>query len=133
MNTLLERQQEQQLAHLVRHSLDGACRELPRDISARLAQASQRALDHQKQPALGLRLAGVSHIVSAGLGRPLRTTMMILALLSGMAGTWYWNTIQAAEDNADVDSALLSDDLPVAAYTDAGFRAWLEHNADSDN
>ncbi|HEY3432372.1 MAG TPA: DUF3619 family protein [Rhodocyclaceae bacterium] len=133
MNTLLERQQELRIAHLVRQTLDGACRELPGDMTSRLEKARQLALQHQKTPVAGLRLAGMPHMLVEGLGKPLRTAMMILALFSGMAGTWYWNSMQAAEDNVDVDTELLSDDLPVAAYTDAGFRAWLEHSANTDN
>lgn len=133
MNTILERQQEQQLAHLVRQTLNVGCREISADVAAALGKSRQIALDRQKQPGVGLQLAGFARLHVEGLGKPLRTALMILALMSGMAGTWYWNTIQAAEDNADVDSALLSDELPVAAYTDAGFRAWLEHNADFDN
>ena len=57
----------------------------------------------------------------------------MLALIVGMASAWYWNEVQNAEDAGDVDTALLSDDLPVAAYTDAGFSAWLEHNGNTDN
>lgn len=133
MNILVEKQQEQQLAFLVRQTLDGVCRELPVEIASRLAQGRQFALEHQKTPATGLKLAGFPHLHIGSLGKPLRTALMIMALVTGMAGTWYWNAVQEAENNIDIDTALLSDDLPVDAYTDLGFRAWLEHNADTNN
>jgi len=133
MNILVEKQQEQQLAFFVRQTLDGACRELSGDIASRLAQSRQFALEHQKTPATGLQLAGFPHLHVGSLGKPLRTALMIMALVTGMTGTWYWNAVQEAENNIDIDTALLSDDLPVDAYTDLGFRAWLEHNADTDN
>lgn len=132
MNTLAEKHHEQHLGTVVRQALDSACRDLPDTVTTRLANARQQALQQQKQ-ATGLQLAGFSHLVIDHLGRPLRTGMAVLALLTGMAGTWYWNTLQEAEDNIDVDTALLSDELPVAAYTDAGFRAWLERNTVTDN
>ncbi|RTL56436.1 MAG: DUF3619 family protein [Rhodocyclaceae bacterium] len=134
MNSLIEQQQEQRLAVLVRQSLDAACRELPEEISNRLKAASQFALEHQTVQTGGLHLAGLRVSSSYGIGLQLRSALMVLALVAGMAGTYYWNTIQKTEDYADIDTALLADDLPVDAYTDQGFRTWLEDNsAASDN
>jgi hypothetical protein len=44
-------------------------------------------------------------------------------------GTYYWNHFEQAAENEEVDSALLSDDLPPAAYLDKGFQAWLERSS----
>lgn len=132
MSAFAEKHHEQHLGALVRQTLDDSCLDLSDSVTARLAQARQAALQHQKMET-GLQLAGFSHLVFDHLGRPLRTTLAVLALLTGMAGTWYWNTLQEAEDNIDVDAALLSDELPVDAYTDAGFRAWLERNTVTEN
>ena len=46
----------------------------------------------------------------------------------GMAFTYYWNELETADENAEVDSALLADELPIDAYTDQGFTAWQERS-----
>jgi hypothetical protein len=43
----------------------------------------------------------------------------------------YWQQAQRIQptyaDNADVDTELLTDELPVTAYLDQGFEIWLYH------
>ncbi len=131
MNNIMEIQ-EQQLAAMARRTLDAACRELPADITARLSQGVEQALQHQKVATGRLSLAGFGSIGTANLLRPARIAVSLLAMLAGMMGSYYWNSYQNAEDNIEVDSALLSDELPMDAYTDQGFRTWLEHNASSE-
>lgn len=123
--------QEHRLAALARRTLDASCRDLPQDITVRLSQGVQRALAHQKQTTGWLHLINGGTLSMGGMLRPARTVLALLAMVAGMMGSYYWNSYQNAEDNIDVDTALLSDDLPMDAYTDQGFRAWLEHSTSS--
>lgn len=131
MNNALEIQ-EQQLAALVRRTLDASCKEIPADIAARLNVGVQEALQRQKVATSRLSLAGFGSMDTTNLLRPARIAVSVLAMLAGMMGSYYWNSYQNAEDNIEVDTALLSDELPMDAYTDQGFRAWLEHNTSSE-
>jgi hypothetical protein len=36
---------------------------------------------------------------------------------------------EATQDPFDVEAALLGDELPIHAYTDPGFDAWLRHTS----
>jgi hypothetical protein len=49
-----------------------------------------------------------------------------LALLFAITGIIYWQTFQQSDENEDIDIMLLLDDLPVNAYLDDEFDAWLE-------
>jgi hypothetical protein len=131
MNHSLELQ-EQQLAAMVRRTLDASCRDIPADITAQLSQGVEAALQHQRVAARRLSFAGFGGMSTSDLLRPARIAVSVLAMLAGMMGSYYWNSYQNAEDNIEVDSALLSDELPMDAYTDQGFRTWLEHSASSE-
>ncbi|MEF8710636.1 MAG: DUF3619 family protein [Candidatus Accumulibacter propinquus] len=47
----------------------------------------------------------------------------------GIATYTYWYADQSITELEIIDSALLSDDLPIAAFTDRGFDAWLKSSA----
>lgn len=44
-----------------------------------------------------------------------------------MIGVTYWENMQRAAELADIDAAMLSDNLPLNAYLDHGFNAYLSH------
>ena len=118
----------------IRQALESGAANLDSSIAARLAKARNIALNHQKVAVAGLSLAGIG----PGMGdfflplpRSPRMLVAIAALTLGIAGTYYLNAFEQADENADVDSALLADDLPIDAYTDHGFQAWLEHSSPS--
>lgn len=50
--------------------------------------------------------------------------LALLVLMSFVAGDWRMSSLQV-ETRMRIDTALLSDDLPIDAYLDPGFRAWL--------
>ena len=113
----------------IRQALEQGSQGIDSPVATRLAQARNQALDHQKVAIAELRLAsGIAHISHALLPRA-RLLMALAGLSLGVMGTYYWNAFEQAEENEEVDSALLADDLPVAAYTDQGFQAWLEHTS----
>ena len=53
----------------------------------------------------------------------------LIALLLALAGTAYWQILQQDDNNDEIDSLLLSDDLPINAYLDKGFDAWLKRSS----
>lgn len=122
---------EQQLGYKVRQMLDQGVDRLDPGTRAKLQAARQHALIHQKTTVVGLSMAGVSHFTSEVLLPRARTLIAITALASGVVGTYYWNNFQQAAENEEIDSALLSDELPINAYLDHGFSAWLEHPSPS--
>ncbi|RZL07800.1 MAG: DUF3619 family protein, partial [Rubrivivax sp.] len=96
----------------------------------------------------GLRLAGAGgasmpgshHAVSRRGGRldderhpedhtswfvRLASLLPLLALLAGLWGINHWAHREQVQAAAEVDTALLTDDLPPAAYADPGFEEYL--------
>ncbi len=120
-----------QLARKLGQVLDRSTDDLDRGIRDKLQAARQHALDHQKVAVTGLSLAGVGHFASEVLLPQARMLATLSALVRGVLGTYYWNNFQQAAENEEIDSALLTDDLPINAYLDRGFRAWLEHSSQS--
>ena len=51
--------------------------------------------------------------------------LMALALASAILCGNALMSAQRSDDLEDLDSALLSDDLPINAYLDKGFHSWL--------
>jgi hypothetical protein len=49
----------------------------------------------------------------------------LLAMVAGMVGVYHVEREQRVAELADLDAAVLSDDLPLTAYTDHGFNAYL--------
>ena len=120
---------EQQFAYKIRQALNQSVAQLDLSTQAKLQAARQHALAHQKAPLVGLSVAGVGHFASDVLLPQARTLVALIALAFGVAGTYYWNNFQQAAENEEIDSALLSDELPINAYLDHGFSAWLEHSS----
>ena len=117
---------------------------LPHDIGERLRVAREQALARRKQPAAVLRqraaIAASRNGNTAtlsfgddGLGFWGRLTSAALVL--GMAaGLIAINVIQDDDrtmEVADLDAALLTDDLPPEAYADPGFLQYLKTGAQS--
>ena len=107
---------------------------LAHDISERLRHARMQAVARRKQ--LQSRSAEAAFLsgASAVLGRPgqgpsawqrMGFLLPILALLIGLVAIDHLLDDKTAEDLARVDSALLVDDLPPAAYADPGFLQFL--------
>ena len=123
---------EQVYTYKIRHILGHGIDNLDNTTSKKLQAARQSALAHQKTAAVGLSVAGVDSFASEVLLPQARTLVALIALAVGVVGTYYWNNFQQAAENEEIDSALLSDELPINAYLDHGFHAWLEQPAQPD-
>ena len=109
---------------------------LPHDISERLRVARQQALA-QRKPLLQSRMASRSHVQSNGtlttspdeglnLWSIVGSTLPLLVLVVGLLLINAFQEENVAAELAAIDSALLTDELPPDAYTDAGFVQFLK-------
>ncbi|BCT67493.1 MULTISPECIES: DUF3619 family protein [Nitrosospira] len=57
-----------------------------------------------------------------------RKLLSIIALLFALAGIFYWQALQQGDENDEIDILVLADDLPINAYLDDGFDAWLDQH-----
>ncbi|MGU7771268.1 DUF3619 family protein [Burkholderia sp. MR1-5-21] len=132
---------ELEFALKVRRALDERSAALPAATTDRLAAARRAALARKKPepatapvfvPALA-GAAGAYGPVRAPAGPPASFARRLLRawplalLLAGLVGIAYWEDMQRTAELADIDAAMLSDDLPLNAYLDHGFNAYLSH------
>ena len=121
---------EERYAGRIRQALNQGLQDVPPATTRRLEAARHLALSRQKKTAetqLVLAGAGRGHSISFGHDHPyLRNLLSVIALLVGMWIAFYWHSHQYVTELGDVDSALLSDDLPPEAYLDKDFFEWLK-------
>ena len=123
---------EIQFAQKISHALNHGMDDLSPAMAARLHAARTQALSHQRQSVAVLSLAGVGHYLSGDFFRTgMRTTALVLTLAMGAAASLYWDAYLQADENEEVDSALLADELPINAYLDDGFQLWVDHSSQS--
>ncbi len=121
--------QELLFALKVRQALNHGTDHLDPSMAHRLFDARQKALAAHSAPVVGMRLAGFGGFLTENFVHRGRTILAGAALCIGVIGTYYWNQFEQARENEEVDSALLSDELPPEAYLDRGFQAWLEKSS----
>ena len=68
--------------------------------------------------------AGIFNPFSLGNLR-VNQILAALALLACVLYSTYWVADQNVQELEIIDSAILSDELPIGAFTDKGFAAWL--------
>jgi len=123
---------EREFAYKIRHHLNLAAEGMDRKTADRLFEARQKALAHQKIAGAELSLAGVGHIAADVVFPHVRALVAIVGLAIGVVGVSTWNDFQNAAEHEEIDSALLADDLPINAYLDKGFQAWLSEHSSQD-
>jgi Protein of unknown function (DUF3619) len=110
---------------------------LPHDISERLRVARQQALAQRKitfatqtQAAPSVYVSGSSAALGGGEGfgwlHRMISAAPLLALVVGLVAISINVSDERANELADVDTQLLTDDLPPAAHTDPGFAQYLK-------
>jgi len=121
---------ELHFAFKVRQHLNRELHELAPSTHARLHAARVRALARQKVAAHQSLLATAGSFVQEhSEGLRLRQILVALAVVVGVASYAYWQADRSIAELEVIDSALLADDLPIAAFTDRGFDAWLKSSA----
>lgn len=117
--------------------LTQASGDLPHDLSERLRFARLQALAVRRPesvPHLQTVVQGNSLTwggpASEGLGlwSVLGSALPLLALLVGLVSVQWLDKQQVVSELAEIDTALLVDDLPPAAYSDPGFVQFLRQS-----
>ena len=117
-------------AYKVRHALNDQLDQLPASTTDRLAAARKAALARKRAHApvkvAQRQLAGNigALFTFSNLGR-LSVALPLLALVGGLAGIYHYEEQQRIAEIAELDAAVLSDELPLTAYLDQGFNAYL--------
>lgn len=113
--------------------LQAGADELPHDIRERLRAARVQALARRKpEPAASrqpqLQADGSAVLLGAGPSwwRRLACLLPLLALVAGLLFLHRLQVEEKAAELAQLDAALLTDDLPPAAWADPGFVQFLK-------
>lgn len=125
---------ESELAKKIARHLDFGLTQMPGDTLSRLQAARKAALHAYKpahQTASGLAMAGGGSFSKNGGFQPFyRAWVPLAALIFGLLLVNYWQAYyQPLDEQSEIDTLLLAEDLPVNAYLDDGFDAWLEDTA----
>ena len=120
----------------IRQALDESVVHLPLGVTHRLAQARLAALDRAGK-STATRSAPAS--AASGTGRPARlddrlpgkgwqlaaVALSISLLVAGMVFLGELDARRDASELAELEAAVLSDEVPIATYSDPGFGAYL--------
>lgn len=60
----------------------------------------------------------------------LRILLPLLVLALGLFASNHWYQMQLQEEIIEIDTEVLTGDLPIDAYLDKGFDAWLKRSSD---
>ena len=120
--------------------LSGATVDLPYDITERLRAGRMQALAHRKTAPVQTARAVVPNGGAAalhwgdenlGLWNLIASFLPLLALVFGLVAINVLQSDYRAQELAEVDSALLTDDLPPTAYADPGFIQFLKSSQET--
>lgn len=131
---------EQHLALTITTTLDAGLRLGP-ETAARLKVARERALARH-----GMARSGAAAVIAGGgttarLGRIggswAQVGLSVACLLVALVGVHYWQeahqaalaSAQITEELVEVDSQVLTGDLPIKAYLDEDFQSWLKQSS----
>jgi hypothetical protein len=116
--------------------LDRGAEGLDPRVAERLAAAREHALSrYGREPAQALdwtpAVAGGVRPHASGEQRMPRLRLVLLAaiVLSAVAVAVSWKNVSTTPDIADIDASLLTDELPINAYLDKGFDAWVKRGS----
>ena len=126
---------QDQFGRRVAARLDDGLAALPHDITERLRAGRMQVLAQRKVPALQpARSVSVSADGQATLGgderlslwQRIASALPIVLLVAGLVTIHVVQNDRRAREGAEVDAALLTDDLPPSAYADPGFVQFLK-------
>jgi hypothetical protein len=123
---------DREFAYKIRHHLNQGVEGIDRTTADKLFEARRNALAHQRTAGAQLSLAGVGHIAADKLLPHARALIAVIGLVIGVVAVSTWNDLEKAAELEEIDSALLADDLPINAYLDKGFQAWLSEHSSQD-
>lgn len=122
-------------AFKVRHALNENLDTLPARTTERLAAARKLAMSRKKSD-LGLRITVKPSVLAGNVGGTMQDQRLswyqrmgviipLVALMTGLGGIYEHEKSVRIDETAEQDAALLTDELPVSAYADHGFSAYV--------
>jgi hypothetical protein len=135
---------EPQFGNRIRQGLNRRATQISPQVLERLRAGREQALFRQKleQPERAVALAGgagralstLSTLSTSGDlrgwdGFSLRWILPAVVLVAGLGAIYSWQQTFRVAEVEEVDARLLTDDLPIDAYLDKGFQAWLKKRA----
>ncbi len=141
MNTSHQRQNQlaqDRFGLRVTARLSDAADELPYDISERLRAARMQALGKRKvsatRTATSVTVSGSAATLTFGSehlswGNRIVAALPLLVLVLGLVAISVIQNDNRDNELAEIDAALLTDDLPPTAYADPGFAQFVKANA----
>ena len=131
---------ESLFARKVKETLDTGLAVTPQ-VAARLKMARERALDRRRAPTTEVVFAGPGRIglrLGSSSSLWLRILLPLAILVAAVIGLQQWEQAQRAARAAaqqvaeieEVDTKLLTGDLPINAYLDEEFEAWLKRSSE---
>ena len=122
---------EQHTAHRIRQFLNKGL-DLDAGTLARLKTAREQALACQRVQAPVFVLAWADNLFGrfGGNGSIIPRMLLPMAvLILGLVAVNQWRDTQSAAEIEEIDAAVLTGDLPLDAYLDKGFDAWLKRSS----
>lgn len=120
--------EEQRLGRRVAHLLSESASRVDPVVLERLHAARIEAVKARKQGAFDILPHRLDWGMLTDMLRPALTAVLVVAVFA--AGD-YFNKQHTLAQRSEVETALLADDLPIDAYLDQGFRAWLQSESRS--
>lgn len=125
--------QDHELAQKIASLLNQCAQQIDSKTTDKLLAARKEALAHfQQQPTSAWlpEWAGATANRAGRIFEPFNHNLLagfaLLALLASIGAVMVWQTNQQSSENADIDTSLLTDELPINAYLDKGFDSWLK-------
>lgn len=117
----------------IKHLLDRSAGGLDARVQGRLAAARATALARIGQARTEPVLAGAGG-GSVGGSRPLfaqaRFWIGVAIIAAAGFGWQQWQAFQQVREAEEIDTLILTSDLPIDAYLDRGFQVWLKTGAE---
>ena len=121
---------ELQFAARIRHLLNQGTQLEPR-VAERLKAARELALSRQRAERAPV-LVWADNVFGNGWGwgsLSTRVVLPVVMLTVAAFGIYRWQESQRLAEVVDIDTQLLTDDLPIDAYLDRGFQNFLKKRA----
>lgn len=125
---------EAEFAYKLVGHLSASTRDVNALMTLRLRRARTDALTVQRRENLWPFASvgqGVVLRLRLSLWVGLRTFAMVVTVLTVFAVGQHWSEAVHVSDYEEIDAALLIDDLPIDAYLDRDFKAWVLHELQS--
>jgi len=130
---------ELNFAYKVRHALNESLDHFPANTAEKLVSARKLALSRKKSDAPLRAVISHSLVATKGgflFGAPmmwagrLGLVVPLIALVAGLIGIYQFEQQRRITETAEIDADVLSDELPLSAYLDSGFNAYLATRAE---